>query len=153
MNLGALLFGAGLLLVTVTWILRPLLRSSDEPVPLATDVNPLKELYEQREAIYTAIRELDFDYQTGKIAEEDYRPLRDRYVAQGVEVLKRIDALTGGDGRAALEAEIERQVAALRRQRGRPAGEPIAVASTGNREPKPRARRSPLIARPPGRSA
>ncbi len=135
MNLGALLFGAGLLLVTVAWTLRPLFQSSDEPAPLTDDENPLKELYEQREAIYTAIRELDFDYQTGKIAEEDYKPLRDQYVAQGVEILKRIDELTGGDGRAALEAEIERQVAALRRQRGQPVAEPAAVASSGGREP------------------
>ena len=40
----------------------------------------------------------------------------ERYVAEGVAVLKQLDALSGQDGRAAVEAEIEARVLALRQK-------------------------------------
>jgi hypothetical protein len=72
-------------------------------------------LITRRDAIYALIRELDADHQTGKINDEDYQALRQRYVTEGVAVLKQLDAIPSRDGRSALEAEIEAAVLALRR--------------------------------------
>jgi rubrerythrin len=36
----------------------------------------------QRDAVLSALRELDFDFKTGKISEEDYIPLRTRLMAE-----------------------------------------------------------------------
>jgi len=69
----------------------------------------------RRDAIYALIRELDADYETGKVNDHDYQALRKQYVAEGVSVLKQLDTLTGEDGRIAIEAEIEARVLALRR--------------------------------------
>jgi len=45
----------------------------------------------EREAILESLRSLDFDYQTGKVIEEDYRVTRAALVAQGADVLRRLD--------------------------------------------------------------
>lgn len=53
----------------------------------------MEQLVAQRDAIYATIRDLDFDFETGKLTEADYRAEREAWVERGVEVLKAIDAL------------------------------------------------------------
>lgn len=60
-------------------------------------------LLAERNHIYRALSELDFDYETGEISDDDYAAQRYRLVARGVEVLQQLDALpaasetSGGD--------------------------------------------------------
>lgn len=91
----------------------------------------MERLVAEREAIYAVIRDLDFDYETGKLTDEDYQQQRETWVARGVAVLKAIDSLKQGlqdaDGLedydiqrpghtdADLDAQIEAAVAARRR--------------------------------------
>ena len=74
-----------------------------------------EKLQAERNTVLTALRDLDFDFQTGKLAEADYRVTREKYAARGVEILKELDAL-GDDGEspAAAEDEIEAAVQARR---------------------------------------
>jgi hypothetical protein len=58
-----------------------------------SDDSPRDKLLAERDTIYTAIRDLDFDFQTGKLLEVDYHATRDKYAARGVEILKELDAL------------------------------------------------------------
>lgn|SRR5574341_1015350 len=51
------------------------------------------DLLNRRNELYAALRELDFDYQTGKVAEDDYGQQRYGLVAQGVELLQQLDGL------------------------------------------------------------
>jgi len=51
------------------------------------------QLLAERDALYAAIRDLDLDFQTGKLLEADYLAMRDKYMARGVEILKQLDAL------------------------------------------------------------
>jgi len=72
-------------------------------------------LQAERTRVLTALRDLDFDFQTGKLGEADYRAAREKYAARGVEILKELDAL--GDDRqspAAVTDEIEVAVQARR---------------------------------------
>ena len=71
-------------------------------------------LISQRDSAYDAIRDLDFDFQLGKLRQADYVPLREKYKARAAETLKQIDALTVGNSQAEAEAQIEAQVAKLR---------------------------------------
>lgn len=48
-------------------------------------------LHDQREAILDAIRVLDFDFQTGKIIEDEYRLQRASLVTHGADILRQID--------------------------------------------------------------
>ena len=62
----------------------------------------------QKAAIYAAIREIDTDVQMGKLELADHRTLRQQYVAEGVVVLRALDALPAGDE---IDASIEADVA------------------------------------------
>lgn len=71
------------------------------------------ELLAERNRIYAAIRELEFDYATNKLADEDYAEQRRKLYVRGVEVLQRLDALPALD--ESPEADpIEALVASLR---------------------------------------
>lgn len=71
-------------------------------------------LVEDREALYDAIRELDFDHRMGKVEEDDYRATRSRYESRAVELIKAIEetAAPAQD----IEDRIEREIAALRQK-------------------------------------
>jgi len=56
---------------------------------------PLAELMAEKETIYAAIQELDFDLKSGKLSPEDHNALRQRHEAQAAAVLKRIDEVQG----------------------------------------------------------
>lgn len=117
MDLGSLLLGLALLAIVVFLVARPLIerRGVRERAVSETD-----QLIAERESVLAALRDLDFDHAMGKTSDEDYAPQRASLVAQGAEVLKKLDALgTGGQGNG---DEIERLVAT--RRKTRPAGAP-----------------------------
>jgi hypothetical protein len=72
-------------------------------------------LTEQRDALYAAIRELDFDHRMGKIDDADYRRMRGDYTQQAVALLKEIDR---GNGRSRAADDVEREVASFRKKGG-----------------------------------
>ncbi len=125
MDAGSLLLGLALLIVVTVFVLRPLVEKQGTRAPHANAQSNAKEsgtreaLLRQRDAIYAAIRELDFDFRLGKISEEDYHPQRERLALQGVAILKQLDALSP-DGEAGLEGELEAEVARRRRKRTGP---------------------------------
>lgn len=66
-------------------------------------------LLSQRDAAYDAIRDLDFDFQMGKLSESDYATMRERYKGRAAVALEQIDASSRASG-----ALAEEQIAALR---------------------------------------
>ncbi len=78
-------------------VLWPLLQAQDKGEPgtsVADRPTPsaLAQLQAQHEAILIAVRDLDFDYQTGKLSEDDYLAQRESLMQRGVDILKQIDA-------------------------------------------------------------
>ena len=49
------------------------------------------DLVERKETIYAAIKDIEFDYQMGKLSEEDFKELRQKYKDEAVGLLKTID--------------------------------------------------------------
>jgi hypothetical protein len=75
----------------------------------------LNDLLAQRDGIYATLRDLDLDYQLGKLDAGDYLARRERYLARAAVVIQQLDALRGEDStHRNLSDEIEREVAALR---------------------------------------
>ncbi len=96
-------------------ILWPLLRradSSSADIPIAPP-----DRGREKEMALAAIRELEFDYATGKISPEDHAVLRARYEAKALEAITRTEATpppgAGGGGRD-LAALLEEEIAAAR---------------------------------------
>lgn len=109
----------------IAFIAYPLFSPTREKLAQAPDA--LEALTAQRDSAYDAIRDLDLDFQSGKLSQDDYSALRDKYKARAAQLLQQIDTLTGdgatrqaesvGDASndADAEAQIEAQVAKLRR--------------------------------------
>jgi hypothetical protein len=51
------------------------------------------ELEAAKEAKYRELRDLELDYRTGKLSDEDYRALDRTLRAEAVEILRRLDEL------------------------------------------------------------
>jgi len=75
--------------------------------------DPLEELRLRRDMSYSAIMELDIDYEMGNLSPEDYRRLREEYRDRAAAILRELDRQ---------EQEVERRVEAavlrVRKKRG-----------------------------------
>ena len=76
-----------------------------------------RELYSKRDTTYSMLKELEFDFQSGILTEEDYRDLETRYKRKAISTLKDIDSLAQG---VEAEDEIEKEVLELRQGKARP---------------------------------
>ncbi len=104
-----------ILVIVGYWIFHPLFR----PKPIE-GLSPQKRedkgkaLQQRKEDVYAAIKEMDFDFEMGKISEEDYRELKSQYKAKALEILKELDTVDGGED---IDAAIERDVHRLRKKK------------------------------------
>lgn len=53
----------------------------------------LSYLHSKKESIYANIKDLEFEYQMGKLSEEDFIALREGYMAEAAAVLRSIEEL------------------------------------------------------------
>ncbi len=71
----------------VGYIVYPWLRESQ---PLYQELDAVDELLLERERTYTALIDLDFDYEAGKLSEADYEDLRQQLLSEAAQVLANI---------------------------------------------------------------
>jgi flagellar basal body-associated protein FliL len=74
------LFGAIMLVLLLAVVFAPLVEGHGSQQESGGEASA----EERKEAAIEALRELEFDFQTGKLAREDYLPLRDRYAREAV---------------------------------------------------------------------
>ncbi len=114
MTMIAILLITLLIVGTFAFVLRPLM-AHDSPW-FGRDKGPpasAGELIARRDALYAALKDAEFDHETGKLTEEDYQAVRNRTMAEAAGVLRQLDHLTP-EAEAALDAKIEAEVARLR---------------------------------------
>jgi len=99
-----LLYISGLILISViaVFVAAPLFKPERVPYsPGAQEESQATRWEKQKVDAYAAIKEAEFDQQMGKLTEEDYRVLREKYEARALEALAQLDRLHGpGEGRA-----------------------------------------------------
>ena len=112
MTICAVLVGLALLVLTTAMVFRPFAQGSRlaEVTPEPNSPLPL-------ELVLTALRDLDFDHQTGKVSEEDYMPTRAELLVKAAQ------AMAEGSG-LSFEDILEEKVKEIRRRLGdgEPAG-------------------------------
>jgi len=98
-----------LAVAVVAFVGYPLLRDhlageEDQDLP-----EEAEELYHRKETTYSALKELEFDYKTGKLSEQDYHELESRFKANALEILEAIDELEhpAPKGKAGRRAETD----------------------------------------------
>lgn len=82
-----LLVGTALAVASLFYVLYPLFRAD-----IAVAPRPLADAGRRQSTAVDALRELEFDRQTGKISDADYEPLKARYTEQALKVMRAGDA-------------------------------------------------------------
>lgn len=78
--------------LALSLVIAPFFKSS-EGLPVESGNAELQELLAEKQALYAAIKELELDYQAGKLALEDYQQTRRSYELRAVALLEQIDRL------------------------------------------------------------
>ncbi len=96
------------------YIVLPLLSAETAGGPLPQDVTLLGDLKRRRLVVYDNLQDLEFEFQSGKIARPDYEALRTNYLgeAAGLMAATQEAELVKQD-----DAVVEREIAARRVQR------------------------------------
>ena len=77
----------------------------------ASNDDEKRELHSRQDITYSMLKELEFDFQSGLVAEQDYRDLEVRYKRKAISILKDADNMEKG---TEVEGDIEEQVKKLR---------------------------------------
>jgi ribosomal protein L40E len=83
----ALLVGTALAVASLLYVLYPLFRAD-----MAITPRPRADSVRRQSPAVDALRELEFDRQTGKISDADYEPMKARYTEQALAVMRAGDA-------------------------------------------------------------
>ena len=116
MDIGSILAGLALTLLTVAFVALPFIQHRGKSV---TETERLSsELQAGRDRVLNSLQELEMDFNTGKILDEDYRDQRQVLMKEGAGILRRIDVLKAGghvrlDDRN-IDDEIEAAIAQAR---------------------------------------
>lgn len=112
------ILGLGALLLVLAFVAQPFVSgASADSAPRAARrsaaaLRRRADLLAERNRIYAALRDLDFDYRTNKVSDDDYARQRHALVAEGVEVLQMLDTLPAPD---ADDDPVEHSVQGLQR--------------------------------------
>jgi len=88
------LAGILLALVTLLYVISPFMTRTAAPLTDGPDRDSeLRELYALRDVTYESLRDLEFDFQSGKIGEEDYNDLGNRFKREAIDLVTRIESL------------------------------------------------------------
>ena len=77
------------------WILQPLMGREDFQTADYAPASELKDLLVLRDVAYDTLRDLEFDFRMGKMAEKDYQELKARYQGEAAEILRQVEDLEG----------------------------------------------------------
>src|SRR6266511_2958715 len=91
----AVLICALLTACTLFYVFRPLVAGGVSPfyLDLESSSGSLKVLLRKKETVYENIKDLEFEYKMGKLAEEDYQRLRGDYSREAFDIIRRIESV------------------------------------------------------------
>lgn len=109
----AIVIALGIALAAVAFVAAPLFFGARRPARVAAGEGlasvELEELLAEKETVYAAIQELDFDLKSGKLSEEDHHGLRQRYEERAAVLLKAIDDLHPPSERSGAPRRVRRE--------------------------------------------
>ena len=95
-----------------TFILLPLLRGGEARID--SDPGDLKEEDAKKKALLFALRDVEYDFATGKLDDRDYQSLKSELAHEALAVMETPEAAEAALASEALEAEIRRVREGLR---------------------------------------
>lgn len=85
-----------ILVVSLLIIVAPFFSAKDRGLVMLPHLNvpsPEENLRVKKSNLVLILKELDFDFETGKLSKEDYQELRKKYEDDTLKVMKELDAL------------------------------------------------------------
>ena len=84
------LIGVTMAILAVAVVFYPLFQKRQRALQLESE-SALEDLIAQKDEVYTAIKDLEFDYMANKLTDEDYQELRGKYEAEAILILQQIE--------------------------------------------------------------
>jgi len=110
-----LLFLAALASGVVLFVLFPIFARASEVSQRPTAIaQERRSLSEKKDRLYEAIKDIDFEYQAGKLSDTDYKSVRTDCLAQAAEVIARLEEIDESDAAGAKATEEKDSVAVER---------------------------------------
>jgi rubrerythrin len=113
MELTAIFFSLAVLILVGVYLYAPFMERRARRV--TEEEHELSALMAERDRVINSLQELDFDFNLGKIPEDDYPTQRASLLQKGADILRRIDSLAPQPVAIQdTEARLERAIAARR---------------------------------------
>ena len=105
-------------LAVVGFIIYPLITGKNSTPGQNRANDKLQDFALEKESVYASLKELEFDYRTGKLSRQDYEGLRSELESTAVSLIKKADrAKEEKDRQKTTEEEIELEVLRLRKKK------------------------------------
>lgn len=125
MDLGSILIILALVLLTATFIARPLIEQKSICGP--EEDHRLSTLQTERDRVLDALQELDMDHAMGKVLLDDYQMQREVLLVRGANILRAMDgldvAMEESSREQGLKVRLDNSMAHLRRDQRELSGE------------------------------
>ena len=106
-------------LAAVAFIIYPLLKRENSITEKERVEDESGDSVLKKESVYASLKEVEFDYQTGKLSRQDYQGLRSDLESMALSLLKKADrAKEEKDRHKTIEEEIELEVLKVRKKKG-----------------------------------
>ena len=106
-------------LAAVAFIIYPLLKRENSITEKERVEDESGDSVLKKESVYASLKEVEFDYQTGKLSRQDYQGLRSDLESMALSLLKKADRAKEEKGRSrTIEEEIEAEVLKVRKKKG-----------------------------------
>jgi hypothetical protein len=116
MQISSLLVGVALLAAALIYVGRPFFEKPRKGTRTVSKAGQSQ----TRDSVFSALRDLDFDYKTGKISEEDYQPLRAQLLVEAAQFMQK-------------ENKEQEQLEALIQSRRKSQSRQLSCPSCGNK--------------------
>jgi ribosomal protein S27AE len=117
-----LTFALMLSLAALAYVVWPLLKPG--PAPVMVENDRLTDLLGRKDAVMTAIKELEFDYRVGKLSAEDYQVYDQRLRRQAIALIQQIEQIAPES--SGLDIEMEAAIAQRRKTQDAKAAPPVS---------------------------
>ncbi len=99
-------------IILLVYVLKPLLQKKYKLVYVPfLKINEKDNLVKKKDEVLAALKEIDFEYQLGKLSEQDYQELKKEYEINALKILKQLDSKNNGNSKNDL---IEEEIKAYR---------------------------------------
>ncbi len=83
----------GIFVFTAAYIAAPLIKKGRDEMSLKQSDDAAQDLESEKENLFAAIQEIEFDYQMGKLSSDDFEKINAEYRTHTIDIIQKLDRL------------------------------------------------------------